>query len=80
VIDAESRHVDDSLLTPRERDVARLITQGLSNRAIAAMLVVSERTVDAHVEHIRAKVGLRSRAHLAAWASMHGLADPSSSN
>jgi non-specific serine/threonine protein kinase len=76
-VDAESTQANGTSLTPREREVARLVTQGLTNRAIAATLVVSERTVDAHVEHIRAKIGLRSRAHLAAWASVHGFANPS---
>jgi non-specific serine/threonine protein kinase len=76
-VDAESTPADGTSLTPREREVASLVTQGLTNRAIAATLVVSERTVDAHVEHIRAKIGLRSRAHLAAWASVHGLASTS---
>jgi non-specific serine/threonine protein kinase len=73
-LDADATLADGASLTPREREVARLVTQGLTNRAIAVALVVSERTVDAHVEHIRAKLGLRSRAHLAAWASAHGLA------
>jgi sugar lactone lactonase YvrE len=47
--------------------VAELVTAGLSNRQIAARLVISERTAEAHVEHIRAKLGCRSRAQIAAW-------------
>ena len=73
-LDADATLAEGASLTPREREVARLVTQGLTNRAIAVALVVSERTVDAHVEHIRAKLGLRSRAHLAAWARAHRLA------
>ena len=54
-------------LTRREWEVARLITQGLSNRRIAQHLVLSERTVDSHVSHILRKLGLGSRAQIAAW-------------
>jgi predicted ATPase/DNA-binding NarL/FixJ family response regulator len=55
------------LLTRRETEIAELIGQGLSNREIAAKLVISKRTVDAHVEHIYAKLGISSRAQLATW-------------
>jgi DNA-binding CsgD family transcriptional regulator/sugar lactone lactonase YvrE len=55
------------LLTPREREVAELVAAGLSNRQIADRLVISERTAEAHVEHIRAKLDCRSRAQVAAW-------------
>lgn len=57
----------DRVLTPRERQVAELVTQGLSNRKIAESLVVSPRTVEGHVEHILAKLGFTSRAQIAAW-------------
>jgi non-specific serine/threonine protein kinase len=53
-----------SELTPRERQVAELIVSGLSNREVAARLVVSKRTVDAHVEHIFAKLAITSRVQL----------------
>jgi DNA-binding CsgD family transcriptional regulator/sugar lactone lactonase YvrE len=55
------------LLTPREREVAELVAAGLSNRQIAERLVISERTAEAHVEHIRTKLECRSRAQIAAW-------------
>jgi non-specific serine/threonine protein kinase len=58
------------VLTPREREVAGLVAQGLTNRSIAARLVVSKRTVDAHVEHILAKLGFNSRVQVAALASL----------
>jgi DNA-binding CsgD family transcriptional regulator/sugar lactone lactonase YvrE len=58
---------DRGLLTPREREVAELVAAGLTNRQIAERLVISERTADAHVEHIRAKLACRSRAQVAAW-------------
>ncbi|WP_327099004.1 protein kinase [Nocardia vinacea] len=54
-------------LTKRERQVAELIAQGLSNKQIAAKLVVSQRTAEGHVEHILAKLGFTSRAQIAAW-------------
>ncbi|MCP2335181.1 helix-turn-helix transcriptional regulator [Actinomadura rupiterrae] len=53
-------------LTPREREVAHLIAEGLSNRQIAERLVISKRTADAHVEHILTKLGFNSRTQVAA--------------
>jgi DNA-binding NarL/FixJ family response regulator len=53
-------------LTSREREVAKLAIRGMSNREIAAHLVVSVRTVDNHLYNLYAKVGVRSRAELAA--------------
>jgi DNA-binding NarL/FixJ family response regulator len=58
-------------LTDREWEVAVLVARGLSNRQIAAQLVVSERTVDTHVSHILRKLSLVSRAQIAAWAVQH---------
>jgi DNA-binding CsgD family transcriptional regulator len=58
---------DRQLLTPREREVAELVAAGLSNRQIAERLVISERTAEAHLEHIRAKLEFRSRTQVAAW-------------
>jgi non-specific serine/threonine protein kinase len=56
-----------SVLTSREREVAALIARGLSNRQIAETLVIAERTVTNHVEHIFDKLGFRSRAQVATW-------------
>ncbi|QSR24158.1 LuxR family transcriptional regulator [Nocardioides aromaticivorans] len=56
-----------SLLTRRELEVAQLVAQGLSNKAIAETMVVSTRTVESHVRHILTKLGFRSRAQVAAW-------------
>jgi predicted ATPase/DNA-binding CsgD family transcriptional regulator len=55
------------VLTAREREIAVLVGSGLSNREIAARLVISKRTVDAHVNHIFSKLGLTSRVQLAIW-------------
>jgi len=57
-----------SPLTGREAQVAVLIADGLTNPEIAKRLRVADRTADAHVEHIRNKLGLRSRSQIAVWA------------
>ena len=62
-----------SILTRREREVARLIATGLTNREIAASLVVSERTVTTHLDHIFTKLGLSSRTSLATFALRNDL-------
>jgi DNA-binding NarL/FixJ family response regulator len=54
-------------LTRREREVAALVGQGLTNRDIAASLHLSERTVESHVQHILDKLGLRNRTQVSAW-------------
>jgi DNA-binding NarL/FixJ family response regulator len=64
-------------LTEREREVAALVAQGKSNRALADELVVSERTIAKHVENILSKLGFSSRAQIAAWAVEKGLTKPS---
>jgi DNA-binding CsgD family transcriptional regulator len=60
-------------LTEREREVAVLIAQHLSNREIADLLVISERTVESHVSNIMFKLGLTSRKQIAAWTVENGL-------
>lgn len=62
-----------SVLSPRELDVVRLIAQGRTNHAIAAELVLSEKTVARHVSNIFAKLDLGSRTAVAAYAYEHGL-------
>jgi non-specific serine/threonine protein kinase len=54
-------------LTRRESEIAALVAEGLSNREIGERLIISKRTVDAHVEHIYAKLGLSSRVQLTTW-------------
>ena len=65
--------VPASPLTPREREVAALVARGLSNRAIARELVITEATAERHTGNIFAKLGLASRTQLAVWAVGHGL-------
>jgi predicted ATPase/DNA-binding NarL/FixJ family response regulator len=55
-------------LTRRERQVADLLARGMSNREIAAALVISRRTAEAHVQRILIKLGFTNRAQVAAWA------------
>ena len=54
-------------LTRREREIADLVAEGLSNREIATRLVIAQRTAEGHVEHILSKLGFTSRAQVAAW-------------
>ncbi|MTE13095.1 protein kinase [Nocardia sp. CT2-14] len=65
--DTTPKSGSSSELTKRERQVADLIAQGLTNKQIAAKLVISQRTAQGHVEHILTKLGFTSRAQIAAW-------------
>jgi DNA-binding CsgD family transcriptional regulator len=56
-------------LSPRELEVARLIAGGLTNREIGVALHITPKTVAAHVEHILAKLEVRSRTQVATWVS-----------
>lgn len=66
----------DSGLTKREREVAALIAEGLSNREIAARLVVAQRTAEGHVENILSKLGFSSRAQVAGWLAAQNPSGP----
>jgi pimeloyl-ACP methyl ester carboxylesterase/DNA-binding CsgD family transcriptional regulator len=54
-------------LTKRQKEVADLVSQGMTNREIAQRLCIDERTAEGHVERIRDRLGVRSRAQIAAW-------------
>ena len=84
-LDRETRAIQEqsltggaSPLTGREREVTVMVAQGLTNNEIAERLVLSVRTVEAHVTHALTKVGLRSRAQLAIWAMQQRLIAPGS--
>lgn len=64
---------DEHGLTPRELEVLRLVAAGMTNQAIAAQLVISERTVARHVSNIFGKLRLSSRSAATAFAYEHGL-------
>jgi DNA-binding CsgD family transcriptional regulator/tetratricopeptide (TPR) repeat protein len=65
----------DGDLTGREREVAALLADGLTNGQLAERLFISPKTAAVHVSNILAKLGLSSRAEIAAWAVRHGIAD-----
>src|SRR5712671_1917922 len=56
-------------LTRREKEVAILVGQGLTNREIATRLFISERTAESHVEQIRGKLGFHTRVQIATWVT-----------
>jgi DNA-binding NarL/FixJ family response regulator len=63
----------DALLGKRQAEVARLVAEGLSNKQIGGRLFISERTVDSHVRSILNKLGVNSRAQIAAWVASPNL-------
>lgn len=63
------------LLTPRQLEVARLITLGLDSRRIAGKLCITERTVKYHVGNIYSQLGISSRTEILLWGMRHGLAE-----
>ena len=68
-------HLDDaeSPLTPREREVVKLIAEAHTTDQIAELLTISPRTVERHRENILAKLGMRDRVQITRWAIRHGL-------
>jgi DNA-binding NarL/FixJ family response regulator len=70
---ADGRPGNDEL-TSRELEIAALVASGLSNREIASRLFISRRTVDAHVNHIYAKLKISSRVQLTIWERDRGQA------
>jgi predicted ATPase/DNA-binding CsgD family transcriptional regulator len=64
-------------LTSREEEIAGLLAQGLSNKAIAQSLVIAQRTAETHVGNVLVKLGLTSRSQVAAWVAEQRGTDPS---
>jgi DNA-binding CsgD family transcriptional regulator/sugar lactone lactonase YvrE len=67
-MDSSPREINGRL-SRREMEVARLVAEGLTNRDIAARLFISERTVDGHLEHVREKLAVNTRAQIATWVT-----------
>ena len=63
-------------LTPREEEITKLIAEGHTSKEIAALLVLSEKTVERHRANILEKLGLRDRVDLTRYAIRRGLIDP----
>lgn len=68
---ARSQRID-SVLSARENDIAQLVADGLPDKLIAQRLHLSVRTVESHVSHVLAKLGLDNRTQIAAWAVVRG--------
>jgi DNA-binding NarL/FixJ family response regulator len=63
-------------LTPREREIVKLVAEGLTTDEIASTLVISKRTVEHHRSHILEKLGMRDRVDLVRYAIRRGLVEP----
>jgi DNA-binding CsgD family transcriptional regulator len=72
-IGASAAPVSAGGLTPRQLEIALLIARGLTSREVAAQLILSERTVDSHLENILGRLRLHSRKELSLWAARQGL-------
>jgi DNA-binding NarL/FixJ family response regulator len=73
---ADQRGNDFELLTPRELEVLKLIAEGHTSKEIAAMLVISIKTVDRHRTNMLDKLGMRDRVELTRYAIRRGLIEP----
>ena len=62
-----------SNLTPREIEILQLVLAGRTNKAIAAEISISEKTVEFHLDHIYTKIGMRTRMQAGVWAIQQGI-------
>jgi DNA-binding NarL/FixJ family response regulator len=69
----KERERENDVLSEREKEVLVLVAQGMTNRQIAAELVISENTVRNHLSHILDKLDMSRRSQVAAYAARHGL-------
>jgi DNA-binding NarL/FixJ family response regulator len=60
-------------LTSREREILQLVLAGYTNKAIAAEIYISEKTVEFHLDHIYNKIGVRTRLMAGVWALQQGI-------
>jgi DNA-binding NarL/FixJ family response regulator len=73
---ADERGEEFDLLTPRELEVLKLIAEGHTSKEIAALLVISIKTVDRHRTNMLDKLGMRDRVELTRYAIRRGLIEP----
>ena len=78
VVPEERVRTSPGSLTKREREVAVLLARGCTNRQIAGVLVISERTAGTYVQRVMNRLGLHNRAQVAVWAVEHGLHEQAS--
>ena len=62
-----------SSLTPRELEILELVIAGYTNKAIAAAIYISEKTVEFHLDNIYTKIGVRTRLMASVWAIQQGV-------
>ncbi|GAA0442697.1 DNA-binding response regulator [Acrocarpospora corrugata] len=74
--DRDGSRIPDSILTPREEEIVKLIAEGNSAKQIAETLVISVKTVDRHRANILQKLGMRDRLELTRYAIRAGLVEP----
>jgi DNA-binding NarL/FixJ family response regulator len=72
----EAGDADGEVLTPREREVVKLVAEAHTTDQIAELLVISPRTVERHRENILNKLGMRDRVELTRYAIRRGLVEP----
>lgn len=73
---ADGEPVREDPLTPREREVVKLVAEAYTSEQIAELLVISPKTVERHRENVLGKLGLRDRVELTRYAIRHGLVEP----
>jgi DNA-binding NarL/FixJ family response regulator len=75
-LDGRADALPADLLTPRERDVVKLIAEGHTSEEIAGILVISRKTVERHRANVLEKLGMRNRVELTRYAIRRGLVEP----
>ena len=72
-IDEQAPSLADDIVSPREREIIRYVSQGMRNAEVAERLGISVRTVEKHLHNVFQKVGVRSRRELAGYALRVGI-------